>query len=143
VDAQKPHPLGVDPAAVGVALAWVERLREGDIGALWSRTSHDYRLALTQWWVTANPGVCDDPAVAGKSRDVVAEEISTGHHPLFDHLRGVLARDLRASVADLEDLELAAGTAARVVSPGVELIVSDPIGDRSAIPLRNDENNVC
>jgi hypothetical protein len=51
--------------------------------------------------------VCDDPAVAGKPRDVVAEEISTGHHPLFDHLRGVLARDLRASIADLEDLELA------------------------------------
>lgn len=123
MDAQEPHPLGVDPAAVGVALAWVERLREGDIDALWSRTSHDYRLALTQWWATANPGVLNDPAVAGKSRDVVAEEISAGHHPLFEHLRGVLARDLRASVTDLEDLELAAGTAARVVSPGVELVV--------------------
>jgi predicted N-acetyltransferase YhbS len=137
MDAQEPHPLGVDPAAVGVALAWVERLREGDIDALWSRTSHDYRLALTQWWVTANPGVCDDPAVAGKSRDVVAEEISTGHHPLFDHLRGVLARDLRASVADLEDLELAAGTAARVVSPGVELIalfVADDVPDGAFAP---------
>jgi len=78
--------------------------------------------------------VCDDPAVAGKSRDIVAEEISTGHHPLFDHLRRVLARDLRASVADLENLELAAGTAARVVSPGVELIalfVADDVPDGS------------
>lgn len=66
MDAHEPHPLGVDAAAVGVALAWVERLREGDIGALWPRTSRDYRLALTQWWMTANPGVCDGPAVAGK-----------------------------------------------------------------------------
>lgn len=137
MDAQEPHPPGVDPAAVGVALAWVERLQEGDIGALWTRTSHDYRLALTQWWMTANPGVCDDPAVAGESRDVVAEEISTGHHPLFDHLRRVLARDLRTSVADLEDLELAAGTAARVVSPGVELIalfVADDVPHGSFAP---------
>ncbi|MBA3294672.1 MAG: hypothetical protein H0T40_13305 [Geodermatophilaceae bacterium] len=87
--------------------------------------------------MTANPGVCDDPAVAGKSRDALAEEISTGHHPLFDHLRRDLARDLRTSVADLENLELSAGTAARVVSPGVELIalfVADDIPDGSFAP---------
>jgi len=137
VDAHEPHQLGVDPAAVRVALAWVERLREGDIGALWSRTSPDYRLALTQWWVTANPGVCDDPAVVGQPRDIIAEEVSTGHHPLFDHLRRFLARDLRASIADLENLELVAGTAARVVSPGVELIalfVADDVPDGSFAP---------
>ncbi len=110
---------------------------KGEIGALWSRTSLDYRLALTQWWVTANSGVCEDPAVAGESRDIVAEEISTGHHPLFDHLRRVLARDLRATVADLDNLKLAAGTAARVVSPGVELIalfVANGLPDGSFAP---------
>ncbi|MGC5585948.1 hypothetical protein [Ornithinimicrobium sp. W1665] len=70
----------------------------------------------------ANPGVLEHPAAAGKTRDALAREISTGDHDLFIHLRRVLARDLRASLAYLGDLELAAGTAARVVSPGVELV---------------------
>ena len=42
--------------------------------------------------------------------------------PLFSHLRRVLARDLRASIADLADLALAPGTAARLVGPDIELV---------------------
>src|SRR5438094_3089642 len=116
------HLFGVDPTAAAVALAWVEYLRQGDIDGLWASTSHDYRLALTQWWMTANPAVSDDTTVNGRSRDAVAEDISTGHHPLFSHLRRVLARDLRASIADLADLALVPGTAPRLVGPGIELV---------------------
>ena len=116
------HPFGVDPTAAAVALAWVEHLRQGDIDALWPATSHAYRLALTQWWMTANPAVSNDTTVKGRSREAVAEEISTGQHPLFSHLRRVLARDLRASIADLADLALAPGTAPRLVGPDIELV---------------------
>lgn len=131
------HPLGVDHAAAIAALAWVEHLRRGEIDALWPSTSHDYRLALTQWWLTANPNVWDHPALLGRSRDEAAEEISTGDHLLFHDLRRVLARDLRASLADLDDLALAAGTAPRLVSPDVEVIalfVADDVPGGSFAP---------
>lgn len=129
MDEERFHQFGVDPAAVRVALDWVQHLRVGDISGMWARTSPDYRLALTQWWMTANPAVGDDPAGAGQSPDAIARQISTGHHPLFVHLRQVLARELRASIAELEDQELAAGTAARVVSPSVELVALFAAGD--------------
>jgi hypothetical protein len=118
----EPHVLGVDAAAAAAALAWVEHLRQGDIKGLWPSTSHDYRLALTQWWMTANPNVWDDPAVEGQLRDDAAEEVSTGHRPLFHHLRRVLARDLRNSLSALGDHVLLPGTAARLVSLNVELV---------------------
>lgn len=123
MDTEEPHLEGVDPVAAGVAMHWVESLRHGDIDALWPSTSHDYRLALTQWWIVANPGVLEETTATGISRDAIAEEISTGEHFLFSSLRRVVARDLQASLTGLGDLELVPGSAARLLSPGVELVV--------------------
>lgn len=126
-----PH-FGVDPISVRVTLDWFAALRRGDIATLWPLTDRDYRLALTQWWITANSGAESHPAAGGGGRDAVALRISDGDHPLSVHLFRVLARDLCASIADLEDLEVLTGEAARPIGLDLEavaLFVADDVPD--------------
>jgi hypothetical protein len=89
----------------------------------------DFRLALMQAWIHDNPGVLQEPAVAGVSRDRLAHELAQDGpaHPVFAFAERYARRNLLALTGGMLHEDISPGTRPRFVAPGLELVRFFPL----------------
>lgn len=114
-------------AASGVglfSLNWVRGVGHDQIENVWPQMTPNFRLALAQGWIWANPDALDDGRAGGMSRDELAQALAHSHptNSLFADLARVSMRDIRSSYDDLDVDQLGTSTRPRPVGPGLELV---------------------
>lgn len=112
---QRPEPFAMD---------WVQAAGRDQVDFVWSQMAADFRLAMTQAWLSRNAAAVSDPSAAGFDRDSLAARLSapTPQHPLFQHLARVSLREIVNVFAGLDPDLLGAGTRPRPVGPNLELV---------------------
>lgn len=106
------------------ALVWVQAAGQDQIENVWPHMTPEFRLAMTQAWLTKNPRALDDPNAAASNRDELAAHLSEERpqHQLFAHLARVSLREIRNSYGRLDTDQLGPGLRPRPMGLDLELI---------------------
>ncbi len=107
-----------------LALAWLKTVN-CDHPYAWALLTPDFRTALAQQWIIANPAVMDLPIVAGMSRDNLAHSLSAESptSELFPQLLAVSCRTLRTANRNADLKMFVPSHRPRPIGPGLELIL--------------------
>jgi hypothetical protein len=105
-------------------LQWIQSVGRNQVETVWPQMTPDFRLAMTQGWLTRNPAALSAPSAVGLDRDQLASILSVENpeHDLFTHLARVSMRDIRNAYGDLDVDQMGPGLRPRPIGANLELV---------------------
>lgn len=106
------------------ALNWIQAVGRDEIEVVWRAMTSDFRLAMAQAWLTANPVAFGDPSASDLTRDELAAALATEDpdHWLFPDLARVSLREIKNTYGNLDTSKLGPGLRPRPMGPDLEVV---------------------
>jgi hypothetical protein len=106
------------------ALQWIQATSHNQIEVVWPQMTRDFRLAMTQAWLSYNPAALQDPSVVGLTRDELASALAaeSPDHALFRNLAQVSLREIRNAYGNMDTDQLVPGLHPRAMGMDLEVV---------------------